>query len=689
MAGGTVRQQSWRVAGLDCPDCVALVERSAREVPGVLEAHAELATGRLTATIDEATFAPDALLAATAEAGHPLSAADAPAPPWRLGWTLPVAAAALVVGLGLAAADLPARPAYGLAAALGLGRLAGPTWQALRLRTFTIDSLMVIAIIAALALGDWFEAALLAVLFTLAETVEAASHARTARAVGSLLDLAPRVARVERQGAVVELAVEQVAVGELLRLRPGDVVPLDGQVVSGAAAVDEATLTGESVPREVGPGDVVYAGSVALDGALAVEVTRPAADSAVARLVTLVEQAQSVASPTQRTVDRFAAWYTPLVVALAVGVWVLGPLLAGLEVRDALYRGTALLVLGCPCAIVLATPLATASALTWAARHGILVRGGGASLERAAGVATVALDKTGTLTVGTPRLERVVLLDEQLSEDAALALAAAIEVDSSHPLALALVAAAEERGLAMPVASGHTAEAGRGVRGVVAGRSWSVGRLGDVSGPLAGLSAELGAAGLTTVVLADDQPRAVFGLAAPPRPEAAEAAAELRALARVVMLTGDRPAPAAAVARAVGLDEVRAELLPADKQAVLAELRAAGPTMMVGDGLNDAPALAAADVGLAVGALSSQLAQETADISLLAADLRGVPRTIRLARALRRTIAVNIALALAIRVALVPLAMAGLADLWVAVLGDVGGTLAISAHSLRLLRGVR
>ncbi|MBI5831681.1 MAG: cadmium-translocating P-type ATPase [Armatimonadetes bacterium] len=680
----------WQVAGLDCPNCVAMLEKACRAVPGVVQVQAHLTSGRLTATVGQ-QFDPTALEAAARRAGHPLSAVSQAPPPVRADRLLVVSSIALVVGFALQLAGQPATPAYAVAALLGTTRLVPLALAALRMRTITIDALMVLALFGAMGLGDWFDAALLAVLFAVAEAVEAASLSRTGHAVQSLLALAPRMARVECGDRALETPVEAVQPGQIVRVRPGDAIPLDGLVLDGAAGVDESAMTGESVPVAKSPGDRVYAGTMALDGALRVQVTQVAGDSTLARIVALVEQAQDTASPTQRVVDRFAAWYTPLIIALVAAVWILGPIF-GLAFRDAFLRGTVLLVIGCPCAIVIATPVAIYSGLTAAARRGILVRGGEV-LERAAGLKVVALDKTGTLTMGQPRLERMVCLDG-LAEDRALAIAAALEADSSHPLAAAISRAAHERGLAVSPAGEHQAVPGRGVMGSVDGERFILGGRS--------LLAELGVDpalalpvcdafehdGLTPVILADGQPLAVLGLADRLRPEAAEMVAALTAsgLARPVMLTGDRRRPAEAVARLVGIEDVRAELLPADKQAELARLRRIGPTAMVGDGINDAPALASADVGVALGAVSSAIAQETADVSLLGADLRGVARLVALARRVRRTIGWNIAIAIGIRLVLVPLAVMGWADLWLAILGDVGGSLAVTANSLRILR---
>ena len=684
--------QDWQVEGLDCPSCVAALERACRAVPGVLSASASLAAGRLRVTVDPQTFDAGALRGAARRAGHPLWRVGEPRARAGHGWPF-ACAACLFLGVGAEAFGRPLAPLYLLATLVGAAPLLPKAWAALALRAVTVDVLMSVAMLGALALGDWREAAVLALLFAVAQALERASLARASHAVEALLALAPRRARVERGGELVDVAVEEVRAGERIRVRPGDLIPLDGTVESGASAVDEATITGESVPATKSAGDRVFAATLALDGALTIRVSHRFAHSTLARVVALVEEAEAAGSPTQRVVDRFAAWYTPAIIGLAAAVSLLPPL-CGAAWHEWVYRGLVLLVIGCPCALVIATPVAVASGLTAAARCGMLVRGG-AVLEAAAGLRAVAFDKTGTLTVGRPHLAQVVVLAPDLSEDGALALAGGLEAESSHPLARALVAACAARGVQPVATTDHRVEPGRGVVGSLDGEPLGLGGpglLGALGVDLAAAAPvldELEERGLTAVVLANREPLAVFALSDTPRAEAAGTVATLRSmgLTRLTMLTGDHARAARAIASQVGLDEVYAELLPADKLTVLAELTAEhGPTAMVGDGINDAPALAAASVGIALGAAGSDIALETADVALLGNDLRALPALVALARRVRATIVANIAIALLVRLVLVPLAVLGHAGLWLAIVGDMGGSLAVTAHSLRLLR---
>lgn len=678
--------RTWHAGGLDCPSCAATLERACRAVPGVADVRIDLAGGRLQIDLDPASFDEAALRRAARDAGHPLRATERAA--LRADPLLWLATALLAVAVALELAGRSTAWLYVLPVAGVIVPLARPLLTAVRRRSIDMNGLMTVAMLGALAVGEAREAAILAVLFRLALTLERRSLERTGHAIRALLDAAPATARVERDGQVREVAVDGVAPGERVRLRPGDRVPLDGIVREGRSAVDEAAITGESVPAAKGPGDRVYAGSLALDGALTIEVTAGVEDSTLAKVVAMVEAAELEPSPTARVVDRFAAWYTPTVVLLAV-LTALGGAALGLAVPEAIHRGLVLLVIGCPCALVIATPVAVYSGLTAAARRGALVRGG-EPLEALGQVRVVAFDKTGTLTRGRPAVDVVRVLDDRLDERDCLALAAGLEAESSHPLAGALRAAAAQAGVEARVAASHIAEPGRGVHGEIDGCEYRLGNLGYVAADddTAAVVAQLEAAGRTALVFAAERSLCVFGLLDHPRDGSAEAIAALRreGLA-VALLTGDNPATAQAVAAQAGIEEVHARLLPEDKQRLLAELSARyGPAAMVGDGINDAPALASAAVGIALGAAGSDLALETADVALLGDDVRVLAPLVRLARAVRRTIAVNLALAIAIRVVLVPLALTGLAGLPLAILGDMGGSLLVTANSLRLLR---
>jgi Cd2+/Zn2+-exporting ATPase len=476
-------------------------------------------------------------------------------------------------------------------------------------------------------------------------------------------------------------------------VRPGEKIALDGTVSNGRSDVNQAPITGESLPVEKAEGDEVFAGTINGHGALDLRVTRVGRDTRLAHVIHLVEEAQSRRAPVQSFVDRFARIYTPAVIALAAGVALVPPLLEGADPAMWMYRALVLLVIACPCALVISTPVSIVAALSAAARHGVLVKGG-AHLERLATARTVAFDKTGTLTSGSLSVADVIPTGVATAEEV-LRLAAAVESRSEHPIARAVMARADALGVGVPPAAAFTAAPGRGAEAYIAGRVITVGNrvLFDDRGIAlpAGFDEQVlaRARGATTVfVAADGMVLGAIAVADTVRPTAREAVELLRSygISRIVMLTGDRPATAALVAGEAGVDEVLSDLLPGDKQAAIESLRRAGPVIMVGDGINDAPALAAADVGIAMGAAASDVALETADVALLSAELLKLPYAIRLARATLRNVKTNVALSLVLKAAFLVMAIAGSATLWMAVLADTGATVIVVANALRLLR---
>lgn len=620
--------------------------------------------------------------------------------------------------------------------------------QAVRYRALDMNFLMSIAALGALLIGEYVEAASAVFLFAVAQLLESHSMDRARHAVRSLMELSPAEAMVLRGGVEVRVPAAHVAVGEVVVVRPGEKIPVDGVVVAGLSSVDQAPITGESVPVEKEVGAEIFAGTLNGAGALEVRSTRAAEDTTLARIIHSVSEAQATRAPSQAFVDRFARVYTPLVVVVAAALALFPPLL-GLGAWGVwFYRALVLLVIACPCALVISTPVTIVSALTGAARRGILIKGG-LHLENAGRARVVALDKTGTLTAGEPEVVDVVALNGTAPEEL-VRLAAAAERRSEHPLARAILRHAAEMGVAeipgavaalpgtaaagagpaesaaafLPssAASGSSAAAmialtGLGVRAEVDGEVVYVGsarlfrELGALDDEAEALVARYEAEGRTAVlvggapaVAAPDtgssaapgvpEVRGVLALADRLRPEAAGALRELHAagIERVVMLTGDRPGAAAKIAEALGgpragVDEYRAGLLPEDKVAAVQALREAhGKVIFVGDGVNDAPALAAADVGVAMGSAGTDVALETADIALMADDLSKLPATIRFARRAERIIRANITFALVTKAAFLGLAMAGQATLWMAVLADVGASLLVVANGMRALR---
>jgi Cd2+/Zn2+-exporting ATPase len=551
-----------------------------------------------------------------------------------------------------------------------------------------MNFLMSAALVAALLIGEAFEAATLAFLFSLAELLERFAVDRGRRSLAGLLELAPDTAdRLLPDGTTETVPVERLQIGERVRIRPGDRVPADGLVVSGTSSVNEATITGESLPQVKQAGDPVFAGTINVDGALDIEVTADAAHSTLARIVELIRRAQAQRAPVERFVERFARVYTPTVTALAVLVMVAPPLLAGLPPLEWFVRGVTLLVIACPCALVIATPVTVVSALTSAARNGVLIKGG-EHLEALGAMRALAIDKTGTLTAG-----RLVVTDLQTNggdRQHLLRMLASLEARSEHPVGEAIRRYAQAQGVPPDTAvDGFTAVPGRGVRGQVAGVELVVGTEELVGATLAAQwrrAVEPGT--LTAYFRAADGSQGAIMLRDEIRPTAARVVEQLHALGvrPVVMLTGDAAATAQVVGHTVGVDEVRSRLLPEDKVNAVRELRERyGSVGMLGDGVNDAPALAAATVGLAMGAAGSPATIETADVALMADDLQHLPYAVHLARRARRIVRFNIALALGTKVVLAVGAVLGLVSLAVAVLvGDMGGSLVVTINALRL-----
>ena len=558
-----------------------------------------------------------------------------------------------------------------------------------------VNALMAVAVTGAFAIGQWPEAAMVMALYALAERIEEAAVGRARHAISALLALSPDQAEVQAaDGQWHSVAVAQVALGSTLRLRPGGRVPLDGVVTSGHSAVDESSLSGESLAVDKAPGDQLYAGTLNAQSELQWRVTAIAGQTTLDRIIHAVEQAQAVRAPTQRLVERFAAVYTPAVFVLALLVAVGAPLLLQWTWLDALYRALVLLVIACPCALVLSTPVTVVSALAAAARRGIVIKGG-QWLEQARGIRVVALDKTGTITCGRPVLVAQALIApvSAPSEAQVYAVAAALAGRSDHPVSIAIAA-----GLACEPAletEAFTALAGRGVQARIAASTWQLGNRrwmqerGLWTPEVENGTAAYEVQGHSVTLLADEHAvRAAFAVADTVRPEAAQAVAELHALGiTTALLSGDYAAPVQAAARSVGIDEVQAGLLPADKLTAIAALQTKyGMTAMVGDGINDAPALAQADLGFAMGGAGTDVALETADVVIMNDDLRRIAETVRLSRRTHAVLLQNITLALGIKLVFFGLALTGEATMWMAVFADMGASLLVVANGLRMLR---
>ncbi|HKC54520.1 MAG TPA: cation-translocating P-type ATPase, partial [Vicinamibacterales bacterium] len=538
------------------------------------------------------------------------------------------------------------------------------------------------------------EATSVVFLFAVAQWLEVRTMERARQAIRSLVDLTPREALVRRHGREQRVSVDTIAPGDEIVIRPGEKVPLDGLVTTGRSDVNEAPLTGESRPIDKAPGDEVYAGTINGRGAMEVRVLRLGRDSRLARIIHLVETAQARRAPVQSFVDRFARVYTPAVLALAIVVAMAPPLLAGAAFATWIYRALVLLVVACPCALVISTPVSIVAALSSAARHGVLIKGG-AYLERLASIRIVAFDKTGTLTKGELSVTDVAVIGRAVALDV-IRLAAAVEARSAHPIAAAITRHAHALLTDLPPVRGFASLPGMGAGGEVDGRRVAIGneRFFETNGigipaPWPDADRLRGEGKSLVFVAADGVALGAIAVADRPRETARETIEMLRTLhvSSVAMLTGDHEETAAAIARELQVDEYHAALLPEQKQAMVESMRAAhGALMMVGDGVNDAPALAAADVGVAMGAAGSDAALETADVALMSDELLKLPYALRLARATMRNVKTNVGISLCLKAAFLALAIAGVATLWMAVLADTGATVIVVANALRLLR---
>ncbi len=695
-----------RVHNLDCEHDAQVIERQLRSLPGVERVEAFPRSARVSVIYDPSRISPQELEAQLRELGFPPVSRNAlprPPRPWENRELLAVLVAGLLLAAGwiLERAGTPHMWVLYLAATLvaGYAFTREAVEKLIHRRQVGIELLMAVAAVAAAVTGYWSEAATLAFLYGLAEALEGYTADRTRAALRYLLDLAPRTAYLLRDGRETPVPVEEVQVGDLFVVKTGQQIPTDGEIVEGRGYVDESPITGESLPVYKGPGDPVYAGSLLTHGVLQVRATRTAQDNTLARMIALVEAAQERKGQMQRFVERFGLRYSPLVL-LGGGLVALVPPLLGMGPWNLwVHRAAVFIVAAAPCALVIGVPLAYVVSLGKAARHGILVKGA-VHLENLARTRVVALDKTGTLTRGRPRMVQVVALNGA-DADAVLALAAAVEKGSQHPLAAAVVEAAEEAGLSISPAQDITEWPGKGIRGRQDGVYILVGRPEAFPAARGGsLEAQLvqwqGRG--RTVVLVGRSPDGTFERAEvlgalvfrdEPREEVRQAVAAFKALGlRVVMLTGDHPETARAIAQELGLEEVYAGLRPEDKVAKIRELRKeARYVVMIGDGINDAPALAEATVGIAMGAIGSDIAMETADVVLLADDLSRVPGLIRLARRTRAAVWQIAILALAIVVGLSTLALAGSISLPLAVLVHELSEFLAVGNALRLARG--
>jgi Cd2+/Zn2+-exporting ATPase len=702
-------QTMLQVAGVDCAEEVSVIQRALKPLAGVREVRVNIMSGKAIIVHDE-SITPEALIKSIDDAGlkatregEKSSDGAQKGQKQRL-VSVTISGAFTLLGLLVhwthSAPESAALGCFLVAIISGGWFIAPKAIAAARRFAPDMNLLMTIAVLGAAGIGEWSEGAAVAFLFALSELLESFSLARARRAIQSLLKLAPKTALLKSGDRFNEVPVEQVRVGDTIAVKSGARVPLDGAIVNGNSSVDQAPITGESMPVEKKHGDQVFAGTINGEGSLEVRVTKGYSDTTLARIIHLVEEAQSQKALSQRFVDVFAKYYTPSVMALALLVFLVPPMVAGAVWGVWFYRALVLLVIACPCALVISTPVSIVSGLTAMARRGVLIKGG-AFLEAIGKLKALAVDKTGTITEGRPRVARVVPVNST-DEAEIVRIAAAIDTHSDHPLAQAVVKYAEERGVDFPRSENYQARTGCGAEADVLGHHYFVGNhrfthelavcSEEIEKILAGVE-ELG----QSVVVVGHKPHAdcageVLGIIAvgdTMRPNAPDAIRSLHAIGvqKVVMLSGDNQRTVNTIARQAGVDEAHGDLLPDQKieriRKLLAEHKQVG---MIGDGVNDAPAMAAATVGIAMGAAGTDTAIETADIALMQDDLSKVSEAIHLGRRTVRVIQFNIAFAITVKLVFLVLAVFGYTSLWLAIAADTGATLVVIANALRLLR---
>ena len=708
---GTAQESTTlHINGMDCADEVAALEQVFKPVAGIKKLDVNL-MGRTATIAHDSTVSERDLIGLVAKAGLKATPADSEDEEHvdesnQRQRTISVAVSGGLTGIGLLLQWLKVEP-EGMRIGVFVGAIVAGGWfifpkafRALSRRALDMNVLMTVAVIGAAVLGEWSEAAAVVFLFALSELLEAFSLNRARRAVQSLLTLAPETALVQRGDKFVEAPVEQVAIGEHINIRSGAKVPLDGNVVFGESSINQAPITGESMPVQKKVGDPVFAGTINGEGSLDVIVTKGHSDTTLAKIIQLVGQAQGQKAPSQRFVDKFARIYTPAVFVVAILVFFGGPLLFNGSWSAWAYKSLVLLVIACPCALVISTPVSIVSGLTAMARRGVLIKGG-TFLEQIGKLKALAVDKTGTITEGKPRVVSVATFNGTLEQDV-VRLAASIDTHSDHPLAKAVVAYAEEKKIKYSRSENHESKSGRGAEAFLEGHIYFVGNhrfaheLGVCNPQVEETLARMEEQAQSVVVVGhkphDGHAGAVLGVMAvgdTVRSNAADAITALHraGVTKVVMLSGDNQRTVDAISKQVGIDEAKGGLLPDEKvEAVKGLMAAHGFVGMVGDGVNDAPSMAVATIGIAMGGAGTDTAIETADIALMKDDLSKVAEAVLLGQRTLRIIKFNIAFALALKAAFLILAFSGHTSLWLAILADTGATLVVIANALRLLK---
>ncbi|MBB6099740.1 Cd2+/Zn2+-exporting ATPase [Deinobacterium chartae] len=690
------------VERMDCADCARTVEGALGKLPGVTDTRVNFNTQTLSVTLDTTQTSALTLEQTLRSLGYPPTLQEdkeakktqsTPRAPqvWHQtakGKSVLTTGGLLVLAV-LLSLVLPqyAQWAYTLATLIGTYPLAIKAFHAARLgEPFTINTLITVAALGSVLIGESAEGALVVFLFTIGELLEGIAAGKARQGIQALAQLAPKTALLIENGTTRETPVEDLQVGQTVQVQPGGRIPADGTILTGEGSIDDSPVTGESVPVSKGPGDTVFAGSINTESVLTVRVDRSASDNTISRIIHLVEEAETSKAPTARFIDRFSRIYTPLVMLVSLLVAVVPPLLMGGQWHEWLYKGVTLLLIGCPCALVLSVPAAVTSGISAGARRGLLIKGG-LALENIGSVKTIAFDKTGTLTENKPQVTDVVALEG--SEQDVLLIAAAVEQGSSHPLAKAIVGKAATGNL--PEAKDHKAIPGKGVTATVQGVSHQISSPKHAA-KTADLSAHqqqietLEEQGKTVVVLlSENTPLALIAIRDEPRGDAKETIAKLKTLGvKAVMLTGDNSRTGRAIAGSLGM-EVQADLLPEDKLRIIREMKKHGKVAMIGDGINDAPALAESDVGIAMGG-GTDVALETADAALLGHTVRGVSDLLQLSRQTMGNIKQNVVFALGLKLIFLVTTLMGITGLWPAILSDTGATVLVTLNALRLLK---
>ena len=697
---------------MDCAEEVALLKRELVPLVGEESLGFDLLNAKLTVDTSANSVSPSEIAAAIARSGLTAVPWSKNAPAANESFWSQHKRTLLTATSGLAGlvgfliewlsmdasstlSTLLVRAFYAVGIITGCGMVFPKAWRSLTSLRPDMNLLMTVAVFGAALIGEWSEGATVAFLFSLSLLLESWSVGRARNAIGKLMDLSPPMANLKLASGQTKLVSPgEVLVGSTVIIRPGDKLPLDGKVIAGTSSINQASITGESVPVEKKVGEFVFAGTVNGDGLLEVETTKLAEDTMLAQIIRMVGDAQSKRAPSEMWVEKFASIYTPAVMIAAILILVIPPLLFGGVWSEWFYRALVLLVIACPCALVISTPVSIVAALASAARHGVLIKGG-LFVEAPSRLRAIALDKTGTITMGKPSVVQLVPMNGH-DEMELLIRAGALEQSSTHPLAQAIVSEVAKRGLKLPVAEQFEIIQGKGARGTIDGKLYWLGshryleERGQETPEVHEQLESLQSAGRSIVVVGNDEHVCGFiALGDSIRSDSPNTIAELHRLGieKIVMLTGDNSGTAQLVAKSVGIDEVKAELLPADKVKAVADLvEKYGQVAMIGDGVNDAPALALATIGIAMGAVGSDAAIETADIALMSDELAKVPWLIRHSRNTMQIIRQNIIFSLAVKAIFVILTFAGLSSLWGAIAADTGASLLVVANGLRLLR---